>query len=244
MNIIFLILGAIFGSFFNVCIYRIPNGKSIINPPSSCGSCDHILNFRDMVPVIGYFLNRGRCRYCGEKYSIRYALVELLTAVSFLLVYIKMGLAFEILFILAIVSMIIIMIFIDLDHHIIPDGLNLLIGLSGLAYGIYNNTSIKSMILGFLVGGVIIFIVAIIGPMGGGDIKLFAALGIWLGPLYTSFAIVISFILGGIIGVLLIVLKIKGRKDHIAFGPFIGIAGLMMILFGNEIINWYITLVI
>lgn len=244
MNIFFLILGAIFGSFFNVCIYRIPNGKSIINPPSSCGSCNHRLSFRDMVPVIGYFLNHGRCRYCGEKYSIRYALVELLTSVAFLLVYLKIGLAFEILFILAIVSIIIIMIFIDLDHHIIPDGLNLLIALTGIAYGIYNSSSIKAMVLGFLVGGVIIFVVALIGPMGGGDIKLFAALGIWLGPLYTGFAIVISFILGGVIGILLIALKLRGRKDHIAFGPFIGISALMMILFGNEIINWYITLVI
>lgn len=242
---LFFIIGAIIGSFLNVCIYRIPNNESVIKPPSHCFSCGERLRYKDMIPVIGYFINRGRCNYCGVKYSIRYSLIELITGVVYSLVYLRYGYTFETLYMLILCSTIIAMIFIDIDHHIIPDRIHVIIIILGLLRSIqFTHDSILFMVGGFLIGGGVIFLIALIGPMGGGDIKLFASLGIWLGPLNTIFAIILSFIIGGVYGALLLIFKFKDRKDHIAFGPFIGIAGLAMIIFSNEILRFYFNLIL
>lgn len=245
MVFILLILGSLIGSFLNVCIYRIPKGESVIAPPSHCFNCGSRLKFKDMIPVVGYFINKGKCNYCNAKYSLRYSLIEFMTGIGFLLVYIRYGYNFETLYMLILLSTLIVMVFIDIDHHMIPDRIHVIIIILGIIHSVHlSHTSLMHMIGGFLVGGGIIFLIALIGPMGGGDIKLFAALGLWLGPMNTLLAILISFIIGGVYGTLLLLLKFKDRKDHIAFGPFIGIAGFLMIIFSKEIISFYFNLVL
>ena len=245
MQILFIFLmGISIGSFLNVCIYRLPLGMSIIKPNSHCFNCKTELKFRDMVPVFGYFLNRGKCRYCGEKYSIRYSLIELVVGVFFVVFYLKFSLSLKFFFNILIFLILLIIIFIDLDHMIIPDGLNLIIFCLGISYNIYfKNFSLLELIIGFLIGGGIFFIIALLGPMGGGDIKLMAALGFVFGPYNILIIMLLSFILGGIIGIILILLKKKTRKDYIPFGPFIAISAILVLLYGDNILEIYLRII-
>jgi len=131
---------------------------------------------------------------------------------------------------------------IDLKHYNIPDEISVFTIISGLVFFfVIGDMTFKSLALAFLIGGGFLFIIAIIGPMGGGDIKIMAGFGLYLGLERTILALMLSFILGGVIGVLLILLKIKGRKDHIPFGPFLGLGTLISFLYFNEIFTWYIN---
>lgn len=252
INLIFIfIFGLVIGSFINVCIYRIPNGKSIIFPGSSCPACGEKIRTIDLIPVLSYILLRAKCRICREPISVRYPLVELLTAILFTALYIQFGLSYNLLIYLliyaAIISILIMIFFIDLEHMIIPDGLNLAIGLLGIALNIvypdvgYVHTAIN-MILGILLGGGLFFILACFGAMGGGDIKLMAALGAVFGWKMLIPLMFLSFVMGGLIGIILLVFKIKKMKDMIPFGPYIAIAGIITIFYGSNIIEWYLKL--
>jgi len=188
-NIIAAIMGMIFGSFFNVCIYRIPEKKSIANPPSHCYNCNTRLKPLDLVPILSWTLLRGKCRYCGQKIAPRYALVELLTGILFVLVYSVYGYNAITLYYLLLVSLLVIITFIDIDHYIIPDeviifGCVCAIIFNALGQGI----GIKDSILGALIcGGGMLLLIHLIElivkkeVMGGGDIKLFAMTGLFLG---------------------------------------------------------------
>jgi len=242
MQLISFLFGLIFGSFYNVLIYRLPNDQSIIKPPSTCGHCQHQLKALDLIPVLSYVILKGRCRYCNEKVSIQYPLVELATGFIFLILYNLYGL--NIYFFKAVVlsSIVFVMSMIDLKHYIIPDEISIFTIISGLTFFlIIGDMSLKSLVLAFLIGGGFLFIIAIIGPMGGGDIKIMAGFALYLGLEKTILALLMSFVLGGIIGVLLILFKIKGRKDHIPFGPFLGLGTLMSFIYFNEIFTWYIN---
>ncbi len=244
MTLIFLIYGLFIGSFLNVCIFRIPSGISIVKPPSSCGSCGHRLNYMDMLPVINYITNKGKCRYCGSHYSIQYPLIELLNGLLYTLVYLKFGLTLNSILHSLIISLLITVSIIDLKHKIIPDGLNIAGGIVGIIYIIINKTFFNS-IAGALTGLVLFLAIALLtNAMGGGDIKLMAALGLIFGIKGVLFISLFSFVIGAVISVILILLKIKGRKDEIPFGPFISLSALIYIFFGAEIINWYLALFI
>ena len=243
MQFITFIYGLIFGSFYNVLIYRLPNDQSIIKPPSTCGHCQHQLKALDLIPVLSYVLLKGRCRYCDAKVSIQYPMVEIATGIIFLVMYNIYG--FNIYFLKALVlsSIVFVMSMIDLKHYIIPDEISVFTIISGLIFFlILRDLSIKSLVLAFLLGGGFLFIIALMGPMGGGDIKIMAGFALYLGLEKTILALMLSFILGGVIGVLLIVFKIKGRKDHIPFGPFLGLGTLMSFIYFNEIFTWYINI--
>ncbi len=244
MKFIFLIYGLFIGSFLNVCIYRIPSGSSIVKLPSSCGSCGHKLNFIDMIPVVNYVVNKGKCRYCGSHYSAQYPLIELLNGLLYVLVYIKFGLTLNSILYCIIISLLITISIIDLRHKIIPDGLNITGLIIGIIYAIINKGIINSFI-GALIGlGLFLLIAFITNAMGGGDIKLMAVLGFIFGIKGVLFITLFSFVLGAVISVILIILKIKSRKDEIPFGPFISLSALIYIFSGNEIINWYFELFI
>lgn len=240
------LIGLSIGSFINVCIYRIPTKKSIIFPPSSCPGCLKKIKVFDLIPVLSYILLRGKCRNCGEKISIRYPLVELFVGFLFVLVYLYFGLSVKALIYSAIVSILVIIFFIDLEHMIIPDGLNLLIGVLGITlnmiYPIDNYKIILlNMLYGFFLGGGLFLLLALIGAMGGGDIKLMAALGLVFGWKLLIPLMFFSFLLGGIIGLVLIVLKLKSMKDMIPFGPYITVASVIILFFGSDIVNWYLS---
>lgn len=244
MTLIFLIYGLFIGSFLNVCIFRIPSGISIIKPPSSCGSCGHRLNFIDMIPVANYIINKGRCRYCGSNYSIQYPLIELLNGLLYALLYVKFGLTLNSILHCLIISLLVTISIIDLKHKIIPDGLNITGAILGIIYIIINKTFLSNLV-GALTGlGLFLAIALLTNAMGGGDIKLMAVLGLIFGMRGVLFITLSSFVIGAVISVILILLKIKGRKDEIPFGPFISLSALIYMFFGAEIINWYLALFI
>ena len=239
MVILFLIIGFVIGSILNVFIYQIPRSRSVFDMQILCKHCGERISILDLIPAFYIFSSKGGCKKCGEVIYNKYFLVEILSSLVFVLSYIKYGLSLEGIFIMSLMSLLVTMIFIDLDHHIIPNRINLLIGLLGITYGIYTGLNWQLMLLGFLLGGTIIIIVSFFGPMGGGDIKLFAALGLWFGPIYIFFTIVFTFLIGAIAGFFILIFKIRDKKDHIAFGPFIGISAALMALFGDEIVIWY-----
>ena len=245
MFILIFIYGLVLGSFYNVVIYRVPHGKSIVKPPSSCGRCGQRLKPLELVPVLSWLIQRGRCKHCGSKISIRYPLVELLTGFLFVVVYTVIGFRIELLRGLILVSLFIIISFIDLDHQIIPDGLNLLLGVIGFLYWLLVHPfPFIHGISGFFIGGGLLFIVALLGPMGGGDIKFMAAMGFWLGIGYTLMALLLSFIIGGVVSGGLLLTKVVNRKTPIPFGPFLCLGSLIVILYGSKIFVWYVNTIL
>jgi leader peptidase (prepilin peptidase)/N-methyltransferase len=248
MTVLIIIFSLLIGSFLNVCIYRIPRNKSIVFPASHCPKCGQGLKPVDLIPVISYFLNKGRCRYCGDSISLQYPIVELLNMATYLILYYKFGISIEFLKYGILTSLLIVIAFIDYEHKIIPDRLIILGLLTAFASITLYNTEVNIIngTVGLLIGGGILLIIAVVtnGAMGGGDIKLMGVLGLMLGWKKILLVLLLSFILGSIISIFLLVLKIKGRKDYIAFGPFISIAAFIAIIYGNEIINWYIALII
>lgn len=242
MTLIFLIYGLFIGSFLNVCIFRIPSGISIVKPPSSCGSCGHKLNYIDMIPVFNYIINKGKCKYCGSSYSVQYPLIELLNGLMYALVYVKFGFTINSILYCLLISMLITLSIIDLKYKIIPDSLNITGAIIGIIFIIVNKTVLNS-IAGSLIGLTLFLAIALLtNAMGGGDIKLMAVLGLIFGIKGVLFITLFSFVIGAIISVILIILKIKGRKDEIPFGPFISLSALIYIFFGTEIINWYFAI--
>lgn len=244
MLFIFL-TGLFIGSFLNVCIYRIPRGESILYPPSHCPTCDAKLKAKDLVPILSYLFQKGRCRYCGEKISLQYPLIEALNALVYLLLYLKFGLTVSFLKYAFISSLLIVISVIDYYHKIIPDKTIICGFMSVIVFiTLYNfKGNIINGTLGLLVGGGFFLLISVVtnGGIGGGDIKLMALLGFLLGWKEIILTSVLSFFIGAIISIILILLKIKGRKDYIPFGPFISVSAFITIYFGNEILGFYIS---
>ncbi|WIF94515.1 prepilin peptidase [Caminicella sporogenes] len=246
MICVIIVFGILIGSFLNVCICRIPQNESIVYPPSHCTVCGTKLNILDLIPVFSYLFLKGRCRYCGEKISPQYPIVELLNAVLYLLLYYEYS--FGLLFIKYAIfsSLLIVIFFIDLKFQIIPDRLIVL----GLAVGIiFNLYKLKiyffNGLLGLIIGGGLFLIIAVAtnGAMGGGDIKLMGILGFALGWKNILLITFISFVIGAVFSIFLLILKVKSRKDFIPFGPFIATASFITMLYGSQIIHWYISFI-
>lgn len=248
MYILIFILGIIIGSFLNVCIYRIPKGESIAFPASHCTYCSHQLAWYDLVPIFSYLSIRGKCRYCGGAISPQYPIVELLNGIIYLLLFLYFGLPIDFVFYAFIISILIIISFIDYYHQIIPDELVLLILVftiihkAAMYFVCKTPLSFLDSLSSFIGAGLLFFIIALVsnGGMGGGDIKLIAVLGFILGLKKTLLNILLSFTIGAVFSIFLLLSGKKGRKDAIPFGPFINISFIITLLFGNKIINWYI----
>ena len=254
ISIYIFIIGIIFGSFFNVCIYRIPEKQSISNPPSHCPNCNTRLKPRDLIPIFSYLLSGRKCRYCKEKISSRYAIVELLTGILFLIVFNKFYLDISAVYYLVLTSILIIITFIDIDHYIIPDGLLIVGSIFAIVFNIiFKIITIKESLLGAIIcGGGVLAIVYLIEfivkkeVMGGGDIKLFAMIGLFLGIKNSLLSALISVYVGAIFGVIMIICsKIKKSEFNsmIPYGPFISIATFIVMLYGDNIINWYMNFI-
>ena len=243
--LIICILGLAIGSFLNVCIYRMPKGQSVISPPSQCTWCGKRLKFFDLIPIVSLILLHWRCRYCGEKISLRYITVEILTGLLFILCLSKFDYGFNFAFAIIFVSFLIVISFIDYDHQLILDKILMWFSGTGLLINLFADyTDIINLIYGSLAGGGTLLLISLLtqGGMGGGDIKFMAALGLWLGLKLTLLTLFLSFVIGGIGSLLLLAFKIKSRKDFIPFGPFIAVAAFISMLYGNEIIAWYLNL--
>jgi leader peptidase (prepilin peptidase) / N-methyltransferase len=239
------IFGLIIGSFCNVVIYRLPQGKSIITPGSGCRSCTAPIHPWDNIPVLSYLLLRGRCRACKECISPRYLFVELTSGVLYVLLWRRFGLTTPFAVYALFTSSLLIIALIDLDHKIIPNiitlpGIAVGLGLSVWALPITPLTSL----FGLLVGGALFYLIAVVskGGMGGGDIKLIAMIGAFLGWPGALFTIFSGALLGSLVGMMLMLLGKKGRKDKVPFGPFLSCGAILFMLCGDDLIQWYLNL--
>lgn len=242
------ILGLFFGSFFNVCIYRIPKEESVVAPPSHCTKCNTRLKFLDLVPVFSYIFLGRKCRYCGDKISPRYAIVESMTAIVFTALYLKFGLTFEFFKFVVMVSFIIIIGLIDhdtTDVYAVTTWPGIACGILFIVAAYFLDKPFLDGIYGALIGGgVIAAIVFLTKGMGQGDIEICALAGLYLGFKSSVIMLFFSFVIGGIFGILLIATKKKSRKDYIPFGPYIALGALVAVFFGEQIFNWYATFLI
>jgi len=246
-DILIFILGLIVGSFSNVCIYRIPRNESVIYPASHCPKCHSPIKPVDNIPLLSYILLKGRCRNCGGKISIQYPVVEFLTGIIYVLIFLIYGLSIQTLIYIILSSALIIIAFIDLNEQIVPD----VISLPGIGAGLILSffvpyISFINSALGVVVGGGIILVIGLAGSvifkkeaMGGGDVKLAAMIGAFLGWKYTIISLFLGFFLGALAGIFLILSKIKSREDMVPFGPFIALGSIIILLWGEKIITWY-----
>lgn len=250
MVILISLYGLVIGSFLNVCIYRIPREESIVFPSSHCPNCGTKLKAYDLVPILSYIVQRGKCRYCGEKISPQYPIVELLNSLVYILIYYKFGFSLNFLFYGIIFSILIVIGFIDLKEMIIPDILVILIIIFTIIYKVllfllYSKSPDLLNSIGGLVLSSLLFVLIILvskGGMGGGDVTLIGSLGFILGIKNIFLTIFLSFILGAIISIILLVTKIREKKDPIPFGPFIILGFFITVFWGDELINWYLSL--
>jgi leader peptidase (prepilin peptidase)/N-methyltransferase len=210
-----ILLGLVVGSFLNVCICRLPQEKSIVFPPSHCPKCEHKLMVPDLFPVISYLFLRGKCRYCGETISIRYPVVEILTSMLFLAVFLKFGAGFDFFFHAVFISILIAIAFTDLETQTIHDYFSFSGIAAGLLYGLYSGSLVYSL-YGIVIGAGFFFFVRVLGQfiykreaMGEGDVLLAAMLGAFFGPKGIILSIALSFLIGAGASLLLLISKLK-----------------------------------
>jgi len=241
-------MGCCLGSFLNVCIYRLPRSLSIAFPRSFCPHCQAPIRAYDNIPLLSYLLLGGRCRMCRTGISWRYPLVEALTGGVALGLFIKFGPSFLFFSTLAFAAALIVITFIDLDHRIIPD----VISLPGIAVGFLlavfgSVVTIKESLIGIAVGGGSLYLVAFSYQlltkregMGGGDVKLLAMIGAWLGWKAILFTLFFASLSGTFIGGGAMLIQKEGRHYAIPFGPFLAFSALAYIFIGSQLINWYL----
>jgi leader peptidase (prepilin peptidase)/N-methyltransferase len=250
LTLISIIFGAIVGSFLNVCIFRLPKEESIVWPGSYCPHCKRPIKFYDNIPLVSYALLRGKCRYCKGPISIQYPLIEGITALGSLILFMKFGPSLSFLIYFAFVAALIVITVIDLYHQIIPDVISLPgIGVGLLVSLIKINPQVifSNSLVGVLLGGGSLFLVATLYQwlfkregMGGGDVKLLAMIGAFLGWKAVILTILLGSLIGSIIGIIIMVLKGKDFKYAIPFGPFLSLGAVISLFYGENIIRWYL----
>jgi leader peptidase (prepilin peptidase)/N-methyltransferase len=250
-----LALGAATGSFLNVAIYRMPRGESVVAPRSHCTTCERIIPWYDNLPVLSWLLLRGRCRGCGQPFSARYPIVEALTALILLGLSLQFGWGLGLAFAFYFACSLLVVTYIDLDHQIIPDRITL----PGIAIGLLLALiapaevrwhSVQSWAIGTLVGGGILWVVAWVYAlatgregMGGGDVKLLAMIGAFLGWQGVLLSLLLASFIGSIIGVVWMMARGADTKLAIPFGPFLSLGALVTLFWGDDIIRWYLSTV-
>ncbi len=243
-----IVFGAMVGSFLNVCIFRLPKEESIIIPGSHCPHCHHPIKFYDNIPLISYLVLGGRCRYCKKSISVQYPLVEGITAISSLCLFLRYGLSWSYLFYFSFVAALIVITVIDLYHQIIPDVISIPgIGVGLLGALILPHITFFNSLMGTLLGGGSLFVIATLYQwlfkregMGGGDVKLLAMMGAFLGWEAVLLTILLSSLIGSITGIIIMALKGKDFKYAIPFGPFLSLGAVIALFYKNEIIFWYL----
>jgi leader peptidase (prepilin peptidase) / N-methyltransferase len=240
-----LIMGLLFGSFFNVVGLRVPVMKSIITPRSACPKCKHTLTPLELIPVLSFLIQRGKCRQCKAPISSLYSIMEFLTGVLFVVVPLTFGWTVEILVGWTLVSLFIIITVSDIKYMLIPDKILLFFAGFFLLERIFIPLSPWwDSLLGAAIGFTLLLVISMVsnGGMGGGDIKLYALLGFVLGTKLVLMSLFIATLLGALIGMIGIGLGVVERKKPIPFGPFIATGTLIAYFYGNTIFNAYLNL--
>lgn len=241
------IFGLMVGSFANVCISRLPKKQSVVFPASHCPKCNKPIHVTDNIPLISYILLKGQCRNCQQKISMIYPAIELLTGLLMAAVFYRFGFSVECLIYAIVVPALVIITVIDIEHQIIPD----VITLPGIIFGLIAGSYMHGMwdsFLGLLLGGGMFWLLAEgyfrlrgkIG-MGGGDIKYIAAAGALMGWVQVLFIIFVGALAGGIFGGIGMGVKKLNFLSRIPFGPFLALATLISIFFGDAIVDWYLS---
>lgn len=250
LDIFVFFFGTVVGSFLNVCIYRLPRHESVVFPPSRCPGCGSRIKWYDNIPILSYLMLRGRCRTCQSSISPQYPLVELINGLLTFFLFLTFGLSltFAILFLFC--SALVAITFIDLEHQIIPD----VISLPGIVAGFAASFVLpwlgwQSSLIGIVAGGGSLLVIAYgyelvtkKEGMGGGDIKLLAMMGAFLGWRAIPFILFASSLIGSIVGISLMLAQKKDSKLAIPFGPFLASGAILYIFFGRQIITWYLSL--
>lgn len=249
VGVVFAVLfGLALGSFLNVCIYRIPLRKSIVHPPSSCPECGERIRFYDNIPVVSYALLLGRCRHCRHPISPQYPVVESITGLLSLALFLKVGASLEYVFLMLFGASLIAIAFIDLQHKIIPDVLSLPGIILGFVFSLlpFSSLSWLDSMIGIVGGGGFLLLVGLAFEkmtgregMGMGDVKMLAMIGAWMGWRALLFIILLSSLAGSLIGGTLLLLSRQGVRTRIPFGPFLALGTLIYLFFGHEIVSWF-----
>ncbi len=242
------LFGAVIGSFLNVCIYRLPDHESIVFPASHCRACSRVLSWYENVPLLSYLLQRGKCRTCGAHFSSRYFWVELLTAFLSIALVSRFGLTLTTVGYFLFVASLVTVTFIDLDHQIIPDVISLPGVLVGLLFSLVSShISFWDSLAGAAIGAGVLLAVAlgytaITGRegMGGGDVKLLAMIGAFLGWRSVPFTLFAASCIGSIIGVIVMARRNANSQLALPFGPFLAFGAISYLFFGERLINWYL----
>ena len=247
-------LGLIFGSFANVCIYRMPRNMSVVKPNSHCTSCNAFIKWYDNIPILSYIFLKGKCRRCKSKISIKYPLVEFSCGVLFVSMYYLYGFVFMLIPFCLLVFSLLVTAIIDFEFKIIPDEISFMLMIVGFVTSFFNlnlgetiGQRVLNSFLGFLVGGGSLFIIAVIGKfifkkdaMGGGDIKVMAGVGTFIGWDKVLFAIFVASLFGSIVGIILIICKKIGRKQEITFGPYLALSSFLTLFLSPQMIINYL----
>jgi leader peptidase (prepilin peptidase)/N-methyltransferase len=239
--------GALIGSFLNVCIYRLPRHESIAWPGSHCPDCSHPIAWYDNIPLLSYLILLGRCRHCAIRIPWRYPAVEALNAAGYVGLFWYFGLGWPAMAYGLLYSALLVVAGTDLSHKIIPNTITF----PGMAVGIISAATVLPLgllngVIGLVVGGGILWLLAWASPylfgkegMGGGDIKLLAMIGAFLGWKPALMTIMLGSLLGSLVGITLIAARVIKREDYIPFGPFLVCGAVVSLFFGQPILDWY-----
>ena len=248
LTLISFVIGSIVGSFYNVCIYRLPNDLDVVSKSSFCTSCKYKIPFYLNIPIISYILNFGKCKNCKNKISISYLIVEVLTASLFVYSYMLYGISFNSLAFIIFYSGLLIIFFTDFKYYLILDKITIPLSIVGLVFTFFNfnpfDVDILSSLLGGAVGYLIIYIIRFlffkirkVEGMGLGDAKLFLMIGIWLGIKSIYLILASSALVGAVVGLLIIYFYKKDKDFQIPYGCFIVIASALYPYLGSLFYN-------
>jgi len=246
---IVFVLGTLFGSFANVCVYRLPQRLSIVFPGSHCPCCQEALRPWHNIPLLSYVLLGGRCATCNMAISLRYPLVELGTGLLYVLLYHHYRVSVQGLVFALLATALLIVSCIDLAHTIIPNAITLPGTVVGLGASLWlTPVGVGNAVLGVLVGGGLFLLIAVLSVsilqregMGGGDIKLIAMIGAFLGWHAVLVTIFLGAVLGALVGTVLMLVRRQGRKEPVPFGPFLALGALLTMVWGDTILAWYVS---
>ncbi|WP_413365767.1 prepilin peptidase [Lysinibacillus sp. 3P01SB] len=241
-SIFIALFGLILGSFYNVVGLRVPKGESIVNPPSHCTACNRRLTAFELIPVLSYVIQGGKCKGCGAKVSPIYCVTEIATAVLFVISYLKFGFTAELAVALLFMSLLLIIVVSDLAYMLIPNKILLFFLPLLIIARIFSPLDPWwDSLLGAVIGFGILLLIAVIskGGMGGGDIKLFFLIGLVLGTVYTLLTLFLASLIGMVVGIIVLKVRGQGRKTPIPFGPSIALGAVIAYFYGADLIDWY-----
>jgi len=240
--LVFMFSGLLVGSFLNMCIDRFPREESIIAGRSHCDACEHTLRARDMVPILSYVAVRGHCHFCGIKIPIRNVLVEISTVLLFGVIWLRYPGSWETVLVAFYTSLLIVFLVIDLERGVILNRVSYpAIAVALLFALLVPERTALEMLAGGLVALGVLLAIALIFPsgMGMGDVKLAAFIGLAVGYPYVWLTLFLAFVIGGLIAGALVLAKVVGRRDPIAFAPFLAAGAIVTLLFGEQIMLWW-----